>query len=155
MAVLTISAFVLFSESEEIAKESITWKSLLAPTLYFCVNCFCAVIVSMFKTIIWNDEVVAFTKLNVRLQVIIAHCVTLLIFLLMPMVTILNEFSVSGVEAPEALKKEAITIKKITYSCILGQLCNLVLLALVEWMTSHGCSPVRNMALASSERVQT
>lgn len=120
IATLTVAAFVLFANSAEIAKEDITWKSLLAPTLYFCVNCFCAVIVQMLKTCIWNDEVIGFTKINVRLQVLVAHLVTLFIFYFMPIVTILNEFSITGVEAPEALKKEAITIKKITYCCMLG-----------------------------------
>ena len=120
IAVLTIAGFVMFSDSEEIAKEDITWKSLLAPTLYFCVNCFCAVVVQLFKTIVWNDEVTGFTKINVRLQVLITHTVTLFIFYFMPIVTILGEFTLSGVEAPEALKKESITIRKITYSCILG-----------------------------------
>jgi hypothetical protein len=38
----------------------------------------------------------------------------------MPMVTILKEFSLTGVDAPDSLKKEAIGIKHITYSCILG-----------------------------------
>ena len=45
IAVLTVGGFVIFSNSEEVAKENITWKSLLAPTLYFCVNVFCSVIV--------------------------------------------------------------------------------------------------------------
>ena len=57
----------------------------------------------------------------------------------MPMVTILKEFSLTGVEAPDTLKKEAIGIKHITYSCMLGQLGNLLLLSIGEWLTSHGC----------------
>jgi hypothetical protein len=45
IAVLTVAGFVIFTNSAEVAKEDITWKSLLAPTLYFCVNIFCSIIV--------------------------------------------------------------------------------------------------------------
>lgn len=38
----------------------------------------------------------------------------------MPMFTILKTFSLSGIEAPEKLKKENITLKLITYCCIIG-----------------------------------
>ncbi|CAD8185957.1 unnamed protein product [Paramecium pentaurelia] len=155
IAVLTVGGFVIFSNSEEVSKENITWKSLLAPTLYFCVNVFCAVIVQTMKSMIWDNEVVRFTKMNIRQQVLITHLMTLFIFFFMPMVTILKQFSLKGIEAPETLAKEDITIRKITYCCILGQLSNLVLLSIGEWMTSHGCQPVRNLALSSSERILT
>lgn len=38
----------------------------------------------------------------------------------MPMITILKTFSLKGIEAPETLKKENITLKMITYCCIIG-----------------------------------
>jgi hypothetical protein len=67
------------------------------------------VLVQLFKVFIVENEPAAFAKFNIRLQVIITHCVTILIFLMMPIATILSEFSVTGKESPEALKKEAIT----------------------------------------------
>lgn len=36
------------------------------------------------------------------------------------MATILDEFSVTGKESPEALKKEAITQNRITWCCVFG-----------------------------------
>lgn len=66
IAVLTVGGFLIFSNSEEVSKENITWKSLLAPTLYFCVNVFCAVIVQTMKSMLWDNEIVRFTKLNIR-----------------------------------------------------------------------------------------
>lgn len=45
LVVLTVSAFVIFSNSAEVIAEEITYKSLLAPTIYISVNVFCAVIV--------------------------------------------------------------------------------------------------------------
>ena len=59
-------AFVMFSNSAEVAKEDITWKTLLAPTIYVCVNCFCVVLVQMFKSAMWRNEVVQFVKINIR-----------------------------------------------------------------------------------------
>ena len=35
----------MLANSEEIAKENITWRTLLSPTIYLCVNCFCAVVI--------------------------------------------------------------------------------------------------------------
>jgi hypothetical protein len=45
IVVLTVSAFVILSNSAEIVGDDITYKSLLSPTIFLSVNVFCAVFV--------------------------------------------------------------------------------------------------------------
>lgn len=53
IAILAISGFVILGNSKEVADDDFTWKCLLAPVIFFCVNVLCSVIVQMFRTIIW------------------------------------------------------------------------------------------------------
>lgn len=149
LVVLTVTAFVIFSNSAEVASEEITYKTLLAPTIYLSINVLCAVLVQLFKVFIDEGEAAAFAMYNCRLQVIITNCVSIFIFLLMPMATLLDEFSLTGTESPEAIGKQGITQMRFMWACIFSQLTYLGLLCFLEWLTSHGCSPVRHMVITN------
>lgn len=56
--------------------------------------------------------------LNCRLQVILTNIVAFIIFLTMPLATMLGAFTVKG-EGLDALDAD-ITISAISYSCIIG-----------------------------------
>lgn len=93
----------MLANSEEIAKENITWRTLLSPTIYLCVNCFCAVVIQMLKTIYYSDETVRFTKVNVQLQILFCNIVSLFIFGLMTSLTYLKEFNMKGKDSSESV----------------------------------------------------
>ena len=117
---LTASAFIIFGNSDEILADDITYKSLLAPTLYLSLNLLCSVLVQLFKTWFQDDDISTFTMYNCRLLVIITNIVSFLIFLLMPMATILEEFNLDGNDSNDSLHTKGITITRISWSCIVG-----------------------------------
>lgn len=152
IVVLTVSAFVLFANSSEVVTQE-HYATLLAPTLYLSMNVLCQVLVQLFKTWFDDGDASAFTMYNCRSMVILANIVSFCVFYFMPMATMMAEFSLMGTSSPESIQNAALTINKVKWSCILGQLCNLVLIIYLEWLTSHGCGPVRNQSVASVERV--
>jgi hypothetical protein len=152
IVVLSCSAFVILSNSEEIVTEDITYKSLLSPTIYLSVNVLCAVLVQLFKTWFDDAETAGFTMYNCRLQVIITNIVSFIIFLIMPLATMLDEATLKGNESHESLAA-TLSVTRTAWSCILGQFANISLICYLEWLTSHGCRPVRNLSEATVERV--
>lgn len=75
-------------------------------------------------------------------------------------VSIKEPFSLAGT-GTESITFLGINKSKLMYiyinnnrlCSVLGILCNILLLGLMEWFTSHGCSPVRNMSLSSVPRI--
>jgi Na+/H+-translocating membrane pyrophosphatase len=53
----------------------------------------------------------------------------------------------------ELLTTKDITKSKIMLCTLLGLICNILIICLMEWFTSHGCASVRNMAVSSVKRV--
>lgn len=150
IVVLTVSAFVILSNSEEIIGDDITYKSLLSPTIFLSVNVFCAVFVQLFKTWFEDGETAGFVMYNCRLQVILTNIVSFLIFLMMPLATMLSEATLKGADGS---MDSAISTNRVAWACILGQIANISLICYIEWLTSHGCRPVRNLSKATVERI--
>lgn len=67
IVVLSASAFVILSNSEELIAEDITYKALLSPTIFLSLNVLFAVIVQLFKTWFDDGETAGFTMYNCRL----------------------------------------------------------------------------------------
>jgi Na+/H+-translocating membrane pyrophosphatase len=68
----------------------------------------------------------------------------------MPLATMLSEATLSG---GDASIDATLSMNRIAWSCILGQIANVSLICYLEWLTSHGCRPVRNLSKATVERV--
>jgi len=119
IVVLSAAAFVLLSNSAELIEDDLTYTALLSPTIFLSVNVLCAVIVQLFKTWATDGETAGFTMYNCRLQVILTNIVSFVIFLLLPLATLIETGTLLSKEAHESLAT-SYTMTGFAWCCILG-----------------------------------
>ena len=56
-------------------------------------------------------------------------------------------------EGMDVMNAQDISKGKLILCGVLGVLSDMLLISIYEWLTSHGCSPVRNMSYSSVNRI--
>lgn len=124
----------------------------MAPGLIIVMSMISLIIVSHLKTTFKDEETAWFIAINIRWMIIIGSIISITIAMIVSSVSIKEPFSLAGT-GTESITFLGINKSKLMLCSVLGILCNILLLGLMEWFTSHGCSPVRNMSLSSVPRI--
>ncbi|CAD8124013.1 unnamed protein product [Paramecium sonneborni] len=125
---------------------------ILGPIYLICIGYLGFIICYFLKTICADQETGSFASLNVRWQVIIAAVISFIVHVSFPFSFLVDKFTLKG----ENTKDIDFSGKSSMHACwcyLLGLIFNVFHISIFEWFTSHGCPNVRNMGLATSDRI--
>ncbi|KAM3141942.1 hypothetical protein pb186bvf_006028 [Paramecium bursaria] len=127
-------------------------QNYLSPVFWFSMNYLFLMVCFFLKTCFKDQETRSFAATNTRWQVIIGAVISFLVFIIFPQITIEKKISIK-VDGLDIINIPEVNNIAVSWCCILGIIVNVLHISLYEWYTSHGCPNVRNMSLASVDRV--
>ncbi|CAD8116152.1 unnamed protein product [Paramecium sonneborni] len=151
---LSCSVFKLFINSPEVLESENRNIFILGPIYLVSLGYLGSIICYLLKTICRDQQSPSFTAINVRWQVIIGALISFIILVTFPFNFLISKFTLKGNNSKEI----DFSGKSSTHACwcyLLGLIFNIIHISLFEWYTSHGCSKVRNLGLATSDRIMS
>ncbi|CAD8199493.1 unnamed protein product [Paramecium octaurelia] len=149
---LCCSVLTLFVNSAEVLESENKNTFILGPIYLICLGYLGSIFCYLMRTMCRDSQAPSFTAINVRWQVIIGALISFIILVTFPFNFLISQFTLKGSNSQDI----DLSGKSSTHACwcyLLGLIFNVIHISLFEWYTSHGCSKVRNLGLATSDRI--